>query len=68
MFTQALRTVWLVRIAFAAVKLLLVSMEKEIILRTGLETDFGLEEEKKGVNTEVRKLMAAEETTLASGQ
>ncbi|ROW06185.1 hypothetical protein VMCG_04704 [Cytospora schulzeri] len=51
-FTQALRTVWLVSIAFAAVGLLLVCMEKEIVLRTDLETEFGLEDEKKHVDTE----------------
>lgn len=41
-FTTALRTSWLVSIAFAAVAFLLVLAEKEIVLRTELETEYGL--------------------------
>lgn len=62
-FTQALRTVWLVSIAFAAVGLLLVFLEKEIVLRTGLETEFGLEDEKKAADTEAGKSVTAGKNT-----
>jgi hypothetical protein len=33
-------------------------MEKALVLRNGLETDFGFEGEKKGSDTEVGKLTA----------
>lgn len=52
MLTHARRTVWLVSITFAAVWLLLVFIEKETVLRTGLETEFGLQDDKKGIDTE----------------
>lgn len=66
-FTQALRTVWFVSIAFAAVGLLLVFIEMEIVLRTSLETDFGFEGQKKGVDTEAGKSITADKAMLASG-
>lgn len=46
-FARALRTSWLVGIAFAGLGFLLTFVEKEIDLRTHLNTDFGIEGEKK---------------------
>lgn len=46
-FTLALRTTWLVSIAFSALAFLLVFVEKEIVLRTELETEFGLQQDDK---------------------
>ena len=46
-FTGALRTCWLVGIAFAGLGFLLTFVEKEIDLRTQLNTEFGIEDEKK---------------------
>jgi hypothetical protein len=46
-FTGALRTVWLIGIAFAGLGFLLVFVEKEIELRKELNTEFGMEERKK---------------------
>jgi hypothetical protein len=46
-FTGALRTCWLVGIAFAGVGFLLTFVEKEIHLREELNTEFGIEKEKK---------------------
>jgi hypothetical protein len=42
-FGDALRTVWLVGIGFAALAFLLIFLEREVKLRTELETEFGLE-------------------------
>lgn len=46
-FTQALRTVWLVGIGFAGLGLLLTFVEKEVKLRDELNTEFGIEDRKK---------------------
>lgn len=46
-FSDALRRVWLVSIVFAGIGLLCTFVEKEIPLRTTLETEFGLEESKR---------------------
>lgn len=46
-FAGAMRTVWLVGIAFAGTGFLLTFLEKEIRLRDKLNTEFGIEEEKK---------------------
>ena len=43
-FSDSLRLVWQVAIGISAVGFLLVSLEKEVKLRTVLETDFGLQE------------------------
>lgn len=51
-FSMALRRSWLVSIAFAGIGLLLVFVEKEIPLRTTLETEFGLDEGKKVADAE----------------
>jgi len=46
-FAGALRTVWLIGIAFAGLGFLLVFVEEEIELRKELNTEFGMEERKK---------------------
>ena len=46
-FTQAMRTVWYVGLAFALLGLVVTLFEKEVTLRTALETEFGMVEEKK---------------------
>ena len=45
-FSDSLRLVWIVAVAFAAVALLAVFIEKEIELRQDLETEFGMKDEK----------------------
>lgn len=56
-YTDALKVVWYVALAFAIFAFLLVFVEKEIEMRTTLETEFGLkDEQKKG---EVVELEAA---------
>ncbi|KAL1965846.1 hypothetical protein VTN77DRAFT_5167 [Rasamsonia byssochlamydoides] len=47
LFTDALRLVWQIGIVFAGVAFLLVFFEKEIPLRTELETEYGLEDKNK---------------------
>ena len=50
-FAGAMRTVWLIGIAFAALGFLVTFFEKEIKLRDKLNTEFGMEDEKhKGSN------------------
>ncbi|KAH9900467.1 putative efflux pump antibiotic resistance protein [Xylariomycetidae sp. FL2044] len=44
-FSQALRTVWLVGVAFGGVGFLITLLEKEIKLRDKLDTKYGLEED-----------------------
>ncbi len=46
-FSRALRTVWLIGIAFAGLGFLLTFLEKEVSLRDKLNTDFGMETEKE---------------------
>jgi hypothetical protein len=46
-YIEALKLVWYVGIAFCAAGLLTVFAEKEIRLRTDLETEFGMTESKK---------------------
>ncbi|RFU74839.1 multidrug resistance fnx1 [Trichoderma arundinaceum] len=46
-YTDALKRVWLVSIAFGAVAFLSVFFEKELTLRTELDSDFGLADGKK---------------------
>ncbi len=50
-YREALRTVWLVGLAFALVGFLLVFAEKHVDMRVTLETEFGLETEKKPEKT-----------------
>lgn len=54
MFTQALHscTLRFVNVVFAVMGLLLVVMEKEHVLRTGLETESGLEDKRKGIEND----------------
>ncbi|KAH7024902.1 major facilitator superfamily domain-containing protein [Microdochium trichocladiopsis] len=47
-FTRALKVTWLASIAPAALGFALVFMEKEVVLRTELDTKFGLEDGQKG--------------------
>ncbi|KAH6647482.1 DNA repair protein RAD50 [Truncatella angustata] len=46
-YTDALKQVWQIGIVFSGVSFLLVFIEKEIKLRTDLNTDFGMERGKK---------------------
>ncbi|PGH16794.1 hypothetical protein AJ80_05109 [Polytolypa hystricis UAMH7299] len=46
-YTQSLRRVWLISLVFAGSAFLAVFLEREVTLRTELETDFGLEKEKE---------------------
>ncbi|EON97815.1 putative multidrug resistance protein fnx1 protein [Phaeoacremonium minimum UCRPA7] len=45
-YSESLKRVWQISIVFAGVAFLLVFLEKQIKLRTELETEFGLEEKK----------------------
>lgn len=49
---QAMRTVWHCAVVFAGVGWLLVWLEKEVALRSKLNTKFGLEERKKAAKVE----------------
>ncbi|KAK4031534.1 hypothetical protein C8A01DRAFT_42020 [Parachaetomium inaequale] len=44
-YADALKLIWQISIAFSAVNFLIVIFEKQVPLRTELETEFGLEEE-----------------------
>lgn len=55
LFSQSLRTTWLVSLAFAAIGFLVVNLEKEVPMRSELETEFGME-----VKTKEEKTRAAE--------
>ncbi|KAI0834691.1 multidrug resistance protein fnx1 [Hypoxylon sp. FL0890] len=46
-YSDALKQLWLISIAFGGVSFLLVLFEREIELRTALETEYGLKEESK---------------------
>ncbi|KAI1460039.1 MFS general substrate transporter [Annulohypoxylon moriforme] len=47
-YARSLQLTWQVSLGFALLGLLLCFLEKEIVLRTNLETEFGLEEKKAG--------------------
>jgi hypothetical protein len=49
-YTDALKSVWIVGTAITAVGFLLVFLEKEIKLRTELNTEYGMKEKEKGLN------------------
>ncbi|PGH19024.1 hypothetical protein AJ79_00058 [Helicocarpus griseus UAMH5409] len=51
-YSEALRRVWLISIVFAGTAFLAVFLEREVKLRTELETEFGLEDEKQGKEKE----------------
>lgn len=63
-FNDALHRVWLVSIAFACVGLVCTLLEKEIPLRTTLETEFGLDESKKAAAA-IADVEAAKAATAA---
>lgn len=46
-YQDALKLLWQIAIAFAAVNFLIVLLEERVPLRTKLETEYGLEQEKK---------------------
>ncbi|KAI0409837.1 MFS general substrate transporter [Xylaria palmicola] len=50
-YRQALRTVWLVALAFALLGFFLVFPEEHVDMRTTLDTEFGLEQKEKSENT-----------------
>ncbi|KPM45218.1 hypothetical protein AK830_g1350 [Neonectria ditissima] len=47
LFVQSLRQTWLVSLAFAAIGFLCVYLEKEVPMRSELETKYGMEEKQK---------------------
>lgn len=51
-YSDALKLVWEIAIVFAGIAFFLVFLEKEIKLRTELDTEFGLVEKKKDVDSE----------------
>ncbi|AEO71942.1 uncharacterized protein THITE_2156931 [Thermothielavioides terrestris NRRL 8126] len=54
-YADALRLIWQISIAFSAVNFLIIIFEKEVPLRTELETEFGLEDSsRKGAAVEGR--------------
>lgn len=59
-YTDALKRVWQIGIVFAGVTFLAVFFEKEIYLRTDLETDFGLDEKKSDNQAQQNDLAGAE--------
>nr|A0A7L8UVD5.1 RecName: Full=MFS-type efflux transporter ffsH; AltName: Full=Cytochalasans biosynthesis cluster protein ffsH [Aspergillus flavipes]QOG08945.1 FfsH [Aspergillus flavipes] len=54
-YTDALRRVWLVSIAFGAVTVLSTLFEKELTLRTELDSEFGLAEKKGDAKGDVER-------------
>jgi uncharacterized membrane protein YeaQ/YmgE (transglycosylase-associated protein family) len=46
-YVLALRLIWQISIAFSGINFLIIIFEKQVSLRTELETEFGLEEDKK---------------------
>jgi len=53
-YSQALKLVWYISVVFSGIAFVLSVFEKAIPLRQELETDFGLETEKKEVDSEAR--------------
>ena len=66
--TRALRTVWLVGIAFAGVGMLLAFVEKDIPLRRDLNTEFGMEGRKKDDGVEGEYVGGIEMTPLQASK
>lgn len=73
-YAAAMKNVWEVCIAFCAVAFLLTLLEKEIPMRTTLQSDHGLKEEKKksdpervGAPVPVDQGDANEGSTVSSG-
>ncbi|KAK5637483.1 hypothetical protein RRF57_013198 [Xylaria bambusicola] len=48
LYTKAFRTTWLAALSFALLGFLLVFLERHVELRTELDTEFGIEEQKQG--------------------
>jgi MFS family permease len=63
-YAQAMKTVWQVAAAFSAVAFLMVFLEKHVVLRTELNTEFGIEGKKKTEDVEGREIMAESEDKL----
>lgn len=51
-FSDSLKRMWQVGIAFVALGFLVVFIEKEVPLRNELDTEYGIKKEKEGVNIE----------------
>ncbi|PYI00035.1 multidrug resistance protein fnx1 [Aspergillus ellipticus CBS 707.79] len=69
-YVEALKRVWQISIVFSGVSFLLVFLEKEIKLRTELETEFGLEdkEQKPDEEKQVAALEEKEEKAVVEKQ
>jgi hypothetical protein len=52
-FSESLKRVWYLSILFSGVSFLLVFIEKEINMRTELETEFGIEEKQKSKDKDI---------------
>ncbi|KAI1423110.1 major facilitator superfamily domain-containing protein [Xylaria sp. FL1777] len=58
-YSDTLHFMWQVSIAFAAVNLLIIVFEKQVPLRTELETEYGMEETKKNPEKQVEEAVKA---------
>ena len=67
-YSDTLKTVWQVAIAFSGVAFFLVFIEKEIVLRTELETEFGLEKEEEKKKMENQVSSDAEYSSVTGNQ
>ncbi|KAK4156350.1 hypothetical protein C8A00DRAFT_30742 [Chaetomidium leptoderma] len=54
-YADALKLIWQLSIVFSGINFLIILFEKQVPLRTELETEFGLEEEKKGTEPDSGK-------------
>ncbi|KAF3003881.1 hypothetical protein E8E14_007868 [Neopestalotiopsis sp. 37M] len=63
-YTDALKQVWEIGIVFSGVSFLLVFLEKEIKLRTELDTQYGMEKETKQGDTEASKAVEPASKTV----
>ena len=52
MYTDALKLVWQISIVFSGVAFLFIFLEKQIKLRTELDTEYGLTEKQQEKNAE----------------
>jgi hypothetical protein len=60
-YVLALKLIWQISIAFSGISFLIIIFEKQVSLRTELETEFGLEEVKKGPELGGKDTETAEE-------
>ncbi|KAJ5856750.1 hypothetical protein N7455_007644 [Penicillium solitum] len=51
-YTDTLKLVWYVSLAFAALAFIITFFKKEIKLRTELETEYGIKDPKEGMEKE----------------